>query len=98
MLKHKILLSLLVALVIAQNEEITGDLGFVPANWTLSETTKEEWLWCEQDADCENTHFCVKIMWRNELANEYTSGTGCAWKSACNGTATWLYYNDTQWI
>ena len=37
-------------------------------------------------------------MWTNTLENEYDSGTGCAWKSACNGTATWVYYDETQWV
>ena len=62
-----------------------------------AEFNKQE-ISCEVDADCEESHICVKHMWKNLLEGEYNSGSGCAWNTVCRGDMTWIYYGCTQWI
>ena len=85
--------TLLLALAVAQEE--AEEQTWIGADWALSETTKV-WEWCDKDADCSGadangnpSHICVKHMWKNTKNGEYDSGSGCAWKGSCKGTATW---------
>ena len=64
-------------------------------DWIYSDKTRTEWKSCRQDSDCESTHVCVKHMF-GDSENILDTGTGCAWKASCAGTATWEYQFDSS--